>query len=77
MQKFRQDQFVNFVTAFDIDKNGIHNDMAMYHLMNLAKILIYQSFDQFRPAKIQNKAKFANSFTCRIKLICIKAECRS
>ena len=55
MQKFRQDQFVNFVTAFDIDKNGVYNDMTMYYLMNLAKISSISHLTNFYRPKFKIK----------------------
>ena len=55
MQKFRQDQFVNFVTAFDIDKNGVYNGTAMYYLMNLAKISSISHLTNFDRPKFKIK----------------------
>ena len=55
MQKFRQDQFVNFVTAFDIDKNGVYNDMAVHYLMNLAKISSISHLTNFYRLKFKIK----------------------
>ena len=58
MQKFRQDQFVNFVTAFDIDKNRIYNDIAMHYLMNLAKISSISHLTNFDRPKFKIKQIF-------------------
>ena len=55
MQKLLQDQFVNFVTAFDIDKNGVYNDIAMHYLMNLAKISSISHLTNFDRPKFKIK----------------------
>ena len=55
MQKFRQDRFVNFVTAFDIDKNGVYNDIEIHYLMHLTKISSISHLTNFERVKFKIK----------------------